>query len=245
MLQNDETMVLEADFCRDGIVDNDESIDAKRTTDNNDLTTENDARSNKDDTKGIKEEFKEENELTIKMITILSKSTDKKPEIETEKGLTEKQKKINEKLIERVMVIEQQQDMSDLRGIAEEIKEETEFTTKTATSSSKSTEMTMEITTTKSSNEKEKKINEKTMEIAMVIAQQQNLIFGEEILSNYGQESTEMVATVDANVEHVFYLMNESKMRVKVQWKFESLLVSEVLTESMKTGYYWKLQFLF
>jgi len=107
------------------------------------------------------------------------------------------------------------------------------------------TEMTMEIKTMKSSNEKEKKVDEKTMEIAMVIAQQQNLIFGEEILSNYSQESTEMVATVDANVERVFDPMNELKMRVKVRWKFESLLVSEVLTESMKTGYYLKLQFLF
>jgi len=58
-------------------------------------------------------------------MTILSESADKKPEIETEKGLTEKQKKIDEKLIEIVMVIEQQQDMSDLRGIAEKIKEET------------------------------------------------------------------------------------------------------------------------
>jgi len=35
-------------------------------------------------------------------------------------------------------------------------------------------------------NKKEKKINEKMTEIAMVIAQQQNLIFGEEIVSNNG-----------------------------------------------------------
>ena len=144
-------MVLEVDFCRDGIVDDDELIDAKRMTDNDDLMTKNNARSNKDDTKGIEEEFEEENELTTKTITILSESTDKKPEIETAKGLTEKEKKIDEKSIEIAMVIEQQQDMSNLRGIAEEIKKETEFTTKTATSLSKSTEgdMTMEITTTK------------------------------------------------------------------------------------------------
>jgi len=42
------------------------------------------------------------------MTTILSKPTDKKPEIETAKSLNEKEKKINEKLIERAMIIAQQ-----------------------------------------------------------------------------------------------------------------------------------------
>jgi len=107
-LQNSETMVLEADFCRDGIVEDDESIDAKPMSNNNDLMTKNDARSDKDDTEGIEEEFKEENELTTKMTTILSKSTDRKLEIETAKGLTEKQMKINEKSMEIAMVIAQQ-----------------------------------------------------------------------------------------------------------------------------------------
>ncbi len=298
---NDETMVLEADFSRDDIVDDDESIDAKRTTENDDLTTENDASSDKEDTRGINEEIDEETKLTSKTKTVssestektmeiattkklneiddlktknnagsdenemkgndeeikeedeqttetmtnLNKSADKKPEIKTVQALTEKQKKINEKLIERAMVIAQRQDMNDLRGVAGEIKEETEFTTETETSLSESTEMTMEITTTKSLNEKEKKVNEKTMETAMVIAQQKNMIFGKGILSNYGQESTKMVATVDANVEDVFYSMNEeSKTRVKVRWKVESILVSE-LTKLMRMGYYWKLLFLF
>ena len=210
-----------------------------------DLMTKNNARSDKDDTKRIEEEFEDENELTTETITILSESADKKPEIETARGLTEKQKKIDEKSIAIATIIEQRQDMNDLRGIAGETKEETEFTTETATSLSESTEMTMEIMTTKSLNEKEKKIDEKTMETAMVIAQQQNLIFGEEILLNCGRESTEMVATVDANVEDVFHPMNEeSKTRVKVRWKVECLLVSE-LTKLMRVGYYWKLQFLF
>jgi len=134
--------------------------------------------------------------------------------------------------------------MSDLRGITEETKQETEFMTETAASLSELTEMTMETTTTKSLNKKEKKINEKLIEIVMVLEQQQNLIFGEEILLNCSRESTEMVATVDASVEHVFYPMNESKMGVKVRWKLKCLLVSE-LTKSIQSGYYWKLQFLF
>jgi len=168
--------------------------------------------------KWIKEEFGEENELTTEMINILSESTDKKPEIETAKGLTEKEKKIDEKLIEIVMTIEWQQDMSDLRGITEETEEETEFMTETATSLSKSTEMTMEMMTTKSLNKKDEKINEKTMETAMFIAWKQNLTLGEEILLTYSHESTKMAATADANVEDVFYPMNEeSKMRVNNQ----------------------------
>jgi len=104
-------MVLEVDFCGDGIFDYNESIDAETTNNNDDLTTINDARSNKDDTKGIKEEFDEENELTTETMTILSKSTDKKTEIETAKSLTEKQKKINKKLMEIAMVIVQQQSL--------------------------------------------------------------------------------------------------------------------------------------
>jgi len=169
-MRNDETMDFDANFCGDSIVDDNESIDAKRTTENDDLMTENDARSDEDDTKRIEEEFEDENELTTETITILSESADKKPEIETARGLTEEQKKIDEKSIAIAMIIEQQQGMSDLRDIAGEIEEETEFTTETATSLSESTETTMEITTTKSLNEKEKKINEKTMETAMVIA---------------------------------------------------------------------------
>jgi len=182
-LQNDETMVLEADFCRDGIVDDDESIDAKTTSENDGLTTENDAGSDEDDTKGIEEEFEEENELTTETITILSESTDRKPEIETAKSLTEKQKKIDEKSMER----------------------------------------------------------------AMVIAQQQSLFFDEEILSMESTYitrdwSTETIAT--ESMQHGFYTMNDLKTRVKVRWKFECLLVSE-LTKSMRSGYYWKLLFLF
>jgi len=122
MMRNNATMVFNADFCRDGIVDDSEAIDAKRMTKNDDLMTENDDRNNK----------------------------------------------------------------SDLRGIAEEIKEETEFLTETMTSFSELTEKTMEITTMKCLNKKEKKKKKKMTEIAMVIAQQQNLIFGEEIVSNNG-----------------------------------------------------------
>jgi len=135
--------------------------------------------------------------------------------------------------------------MSNFRGIAKETRKETEFMTKTVTSSSESTEMTMEMMTMKSLNEKEKKIDEKSIEMAMVLAQQQNSIFGEEILLNYGQESTEIVATADVYVEDVFHPMNEElKTRVKVRWKVECLLVSE-LTKLMRMGYYWKLLFLF
>jgi len=170
-MRNDETMVFDADFCRDGIVDSKESIDAKRTTKNDDLMTDNDDRN----------------------------------------------------------------DISDLRGIAEEIKEETEFMTETTTSFSESTTKTMEIATTKSLNEKDKKMDEKTMVIGMAIAQQQKLFFDEEILSNYGEysrECTKMFATADASVQHVFISIKESITRVKVRWKLKYLLFSD-LTKSM------------
>jgi len=92
-------------------------------------------------------------------------------------------------------------------------------------------------------------MDEKTMVIGMAIAHQQKLFFDEEMLSNYGtyndatcQDCTELVATTDERVQRDF---QESKMRVKVQWKLKYLLFSELMTKLMQSGYYWKLLFLF
>jgi len=53
-----------------------------------------------------------------------------------------------------------------------------------------------------------------------------------------------MFATADASVQHVFISIKESITRVKVRWKLKYLLFSD-LTKSMRSGYYWKLLFLF
>jgi len=56
MKQNDETMVLEVDFCGDGIVHHDKLIDPKTTIDNDGLKTKSNA-SDKNDMKGNNEEI--------------------------------------------------------------------------------------------------------------------------------------------------------------------------------------------
>jgi len=74
-MHNNEMMVFEAVFCGDCIEDSHESIDAKRTTENNDIMTKNNDRSDKSYLQGITEEIDAETEFATELNTSLSAST--------------------------------------------------------------------------------------------------------------------------------------------------------------------------
>jgi len=112
---NDEMMVFDADFCRDGIVDNKESIDAKRMTKNDDLMTENNDRNNESDLQGIAEEIDAETEFATKTNTSLITSTEETMENATTKSLNKKDKKMDEKTMVIGMAIAQQQKLFLMR----------------------------------------------------------------------------------------------------------------------------------